>query len=49
MAHRCSNGCGTLIPSNDWHTECENCRANDELMKMLQEERNEQDREYNIE
>ncbi len=47
MAHRCQNGCGNLIPSNDWHAECEECRRiENEMIKLLQEERNEQERTY---
>ena len=48
MAHHCLR-CHARIPSSDWHMECEECRESDKLMEMLQEERNEQDREYNIE
>lgn len=47
MAHRCIKGCGTLIPSNDWHAECENCRAVDDVMlKLLEEEQNESRRDF---
>lgn len=60
MAHHCLD-CGTRIPSSDWHCTCKDCRAKqfadkmaesgyDETIKMLEEERDEQDRNsYTVE